>query len=880
MNLRFNMSAVNAINKMALPPMADDSEDLDLADWDVAQAYIKRGWSAPMPLPSGEKLPPPGGMTGNVPFATLEKVKGLWKGKEGKNLGLRLQPPVLGDEEIISIDVDHYGTKTGDIYLREMEAQLGSLNRDSSWRSTRRGPENPSGQTFFRVPAGLTWSGKVCADVDVVHMTHRYSVVWPSVKDNSQYRWIDPDGRITTEIPDVSELPRLPEAWIKALTSGKRSAATRPEAKSFTGNGSSQFREAIGWLRGNLSGWTSSEEEDVRWMTPSLEKVSSSERFESDLAHNGHDTMVSAVHSAIRLGTEGHSGVKSALERIGMSFVKAVTSGNRRSKKDATAEYQRAVVGEVERVKAEVEAGTLYILREDPSLAIPNLADLVVTAEAERKPQGITNFWDYGDNDFDNARIYASYWGTDVLVSPNAPTEQRFARWSNKSGRYTFSSASEMYTTVAIGLSKRIEYEADQVEAEALLLKEKAAQGQITAEEDDRIEELESVAKNLHKRADRLLNTTAMKHVLEQLGSVDEIKVLNEEFNSVDGVLGIAGGKTLEVNSPDLTVRESVKGDLLTMSTKAFYQEGATHKNWNKFLEDFLPSKDLQRFVQKVMGYTLIDGNPEKIIVFLYGPNHTGKTTILEAIGAALGDYASPMNAVKLLGRNTGGPNSEVLSNISKRMVFMSEIGNDYKLSANIVKQVTGNDSQQLRGVHSPVVIAKTPSFTPYVATNTIPEIEGGDEALKNRLVVIPFKKTNKFSVTKEESIFDPSVFPAILWWLLEGVRMYKEEGLERATWPQSVLDTVEEFTGEISPVHEFVARHLAKTDDPKRGVLRDDVDALWKKFAMEEGIPRKEWDDLKAFHTAIKNLGFQPSRTTVKGKANQNIYRGVQIIK
>lgn len=878
----FNLDALNAISNDTIQGSTPDGT---LASWEVAEEYIRKGWTAPFPLPEGQKSPPIPGVTGGVPRITPEKIQELWEGVEGANIALRLQAETEGSQEIISIDIDNYGTKRGDEHLSELEAQLGSLNRDSSWRSSRRGIKNPSGQVFFRVPPGLKWPNSVCADVDLVQMGHRYSVVWPSVSGDSQYKWISPEGVFSDAPPYVKDLPEMPEAWVTHLTNGvKRGAYTAKSHRSaFTGSGSDKYRAAIDWLRLNLPGWVSKTSEDgssdKSSMSNPLAKVSSGEKFLNDIQNNGHDTMVSAVHSAIRLGVEGHAGVKVALGTISDRFYEVVVEGQRRSRTSAEAEFERAVVGEVERVREEIETGDLTIFQESAEFALGNLSDLIVSAESERKPQGITRLSSYGDNDFDNARIYASYWGTDVLVDPNAEASKRFARWSSKMGRFTFSSRGEMYNTVAIGLAQRLKYEAEQRELEVMALEEKAAKGQITEEESDMIESLQAMADNLNKRSSRLLNTPSMNHVLDQLSSIDEIKVSALDFDSIGDYLGVAGGKTLDLSKEAFQVRDSEKSDMLTMSTRAIFQKSATHPNWDKFLESFLPDPTLRRFVQKVMGYSLVDGNPEKIIVFLFGPNHTGKTTILEAIGSALGDYASPINAVKLLGRNTGGPNSEVLANVNKRMVFMSEIGTDYELSANSLKQVTGNDSQQLRGVHSAEVIAKTPSFTPYVATNSIPSIQGGDEALSNRLLIIPFDKSNKFSVKKEESIFSPMVYPAIFWWLLEGFQMYKEEGLSRDEWPEIIQDTSKKFSGEISPVHEFASRHLAKVSDKKAIVLREEVDMAWKTFTVDEGIPIHNFS-LNEFHKTLKSLGFASSRTTVNGTPNRHVYRGVQLTK
>lgn len=844
----------------------------------TADLYREKGWSAPFPLPTDEKFPPPTGVTGKISHVSWESIQKFWGGvtaKDNRNLGLRLQSS-SEEYDIAAIDVDHYDTKRGDDFLTELEAQLGSLGRAEGYRSTRRPISSPSGQSFFKIPKGKSWSAAVCEDVEFVQMTHRYSAVWPSVKGNLQYQWYLGDE--PCDIPDVDDLPWLPEQWVNYLIRGEQgNLPDKRSAGAFKGKKVDQYRSAINWMRENIPGWNEGADDngERNGTSAALRRVSSSEAFETSLINNGHDSMVAAVHAAIRLGTEGHVGVKAALEAIRVRFVGTVTQRDRRSQSAATTEYENAVTGEVDSVIAEIDSGNLIITEYGKNLALPDFSEMLVLAETQKRPEGISDVWSVEDNDYSHARLFYEYWGNDILANRNGPLEREFAVWSPKLGRYRFHKRNEMFGLLASAVADRLNFEARQLEETADEIERKMG-GEQQPEGTVDPDELRSMAQNLSKRANNLKNTTAMDHILKQLHSIPEIKVEDQNFDSNSGLLGVLGGKTLDTTSNSLLVRQSRRTDLLTMSTGAAYLPNATHPNWEKFLDDFLPDKEIRKFVQKALGYTLIDGNPEKLIIFLFGKNHTGKTTILEAIGSALGDYASPMNAVKLLGRNTGGPNSEVLANVSKRMVFMSEIGNDYQLSANIVKQVTGNDSQQLRGVHSSTVINRTPSFTPYVATNTVPEIVGGDQALKNRLLVIPFDHSNHFQVKKEDSIFLETVRPAILWWLIEGMTAAQEEGLGRDTWPAKVRKLSNQFSDGISPVHEFLAKYFDLTGNPKDRLLRSEVEQLWQKFCLEEGLTRNEVGSISAFRKTMRSLGAENTNTTVKGKPNTPIYRNI----
>ena len=143
------------------------------------------------------------------------------------NIGLHLGPiEVDGGEafEVLGIDVDSYGEKSGGKQLKELEAKLGALppTATSSARD-----DGVSGIRFFVVPAGLAWSGKLASNIDVIQKCHRYAVVWPSIHpDDRLYRWyLDgaaPDGHsYSNGVPAVGALPRLPDAWVDFGTRGR-----------------------------------------------------------------------------------------------------------------------------------------------------------------------------------------------------------------------------------------------------------------------------------------------------------------------------------------------------------------------------------------------------------------------------------------------------------------------------------------------------------------------------------------------------------------------------------------------------------------------------------------------------------------------------------
>ena len=838
--------------------------------------YLEAGWEVPIPLPPGKKYPPKAGMTGRIARVTKNDVENSWKNvSDEANVALRMQ--VRGKFDVIALDVDHYESKQGRTYLDDLMEELGDLNLDNIPRSTRRGPKSPSGQFFFKVPKGNEWESSACPDVDVVQMTHRYSAVWPSVVDGDQYRWYV--GEEQADIPHVRELPTLPERWVNHLTRGKKGRTSSGKRQALGG-----YREALNWLRDNLSGWdvavTDSSDPDIT-MSPYLRDSSTSEEFLDALENNAHDTMVEAVHKCVMAATEGHHGLKAALFYIGKAFVSEVVEDGRRGEKEAKDEFERAVTGEVEKLAADVEAGLVRILNITPDMAMPNFKQYLVPAEAEKRPLGV-DWRVYGNTDQGHARMFRDYWERNVLVTDDNKN-QEFAAWIEKNGRYSFRNVNQMFRFVEYAVSSPLDYEADKLEGTAQALKEKEADVQLEADDLDS-DDYESMANNLRARANSLRNTRPAQTMLKQLHSFDDIAVNLDDFDTVPGIVGSKNGKTLDLNllrKGESPVRDSLRTDMLTMSTKVSVQEGAQHDLWDEFLEKFLPDEEIRLFAQKVFGYTLVDHNPAKLLVFLWGPSNSGKSTMLEAVANALGDYSAPMAAYKVFGNSHSATNPELVNAIKKRMIILSEVGDGYKLSSNAIKQITGNDTMQARNNHSNHIVNAIPQFTPYVSTNNPPEITRGDAALKNRILVLPFDHAHApQEILPEEDLKEnKEIASAILWWLVEGCRMYLQEGLMRETWPAKVREVSDEFVSGTSSIQRFIGDRLEV--DPKGRILEADVYREWKTWCSREGMDQREIGTKSELRSLLDSNGFKQVRnTSYDGKPNQTVIKGITLKK
>jgi P4 family phage/plasmid primase-like protien len=106
-----------------------------------------------------------------------------------------------------------------------------------------------------------------------------------------------------------------------------------------------------------------------------------------------------------------------------------------------------------------------------------------------------------------------------------------------------------------------------------------------------------------------------------------------------------------------------------------------------------------------------------------------------------LGEYKGemPLSTVTNNRGKTGGVTPEIVALKGKRLAVMQEPRKGDILNEGILKELTGHDSVQARGLfQSPVTFV--PQFTLVVCANVLPEIKSNDYGTWRRIRVVPFK--------------------------------------------------------------------------------------------------------------------------------------------
>lgn len=262
------------------------------------------------------------------------------------------------------------------------------------------------------------------------------------------------------------------------------------------------------------------------------------------------------------------------------------------------------------------------------------------------------------------------------------------------------------------------------------------------------------------------------------------------------------------------------------------FDPAATAPAFDKFLCDIFPDEQIRAFAQRWVGYCLTGRTDAQKFLIASGAGANGKSTLLNIIARAMGDYAKHTAMATFMQRKSDAASNDLAALNGARMVLAVESNRGQPLDTAMIKSVTGGDPVTARFLHKEFVTF-TPRFKPVLVSNHLPEIDGDDPAIWRRLIVLPFNRIFKESeqdaglTTKLEK-----ELAGILRWAVEGAVAYYREGL---TPPDAVVAEASAFRAEMDLIGSFV-EECCVTDSQAETPFSQ-LYPVFERFAREVGI-------------------------------------------
>ena len=270
-------------------------------------------------------------------------------------------------------------------------------------------------------------------------------------------------------------------------------------------------------------------------------------------------------------------------------------------------------------------------------------------------------------------------------------------------------------------------------------------------------------------------------------------------LNVMNGIIDLRTG----------ALRPHNRDDLITKLAPVEYKPGCRDERLETFLETATNGdKDLIGYLQKCAGYTLTGENVEEILLLVYGPENSGKTTFLESLRSCLGDYARTIQADLLTrqreSRGAGAASPELAALAGARMAVGSEMEQGREMAEALAKNLTGDEHITARHLYAELFDYR-PQFKIWLALNHCPKVSADDGAIWRRIRrvgfdhVVPPEARDK---TLKPYLRNPTGGgTAVLAWAVEGCLRWQKDGL---AVPEAVQRSTEAYRTESDPLAAF----------------------------------------------------------------------------
>ena len=398
----------------------------------------------------------------------------------------------------------------------------------------------------------------------------------------------------------------------------------------------------------------------------------------------------------------------------------------------------------------------------------------------------------------------------------------------------------------------------------------------VTANDSTAERKADRMKKQFLDRIKKLHKLNRRKNILKLAASGENsLGISGDEWDSQKDILACENGvfdlKTgqFRKNMPEDYIKAIAPVEFLGLDAPA--------TNFLNFLNTSLNNcKELVDFVQRLLG-SAISGSVIEHRIYMFWGEHgrNGKGTLFELIKYVLGSLACPIPSELLMkqknSRSSAGAAPDILNLKGKRIVWASETEEGRHINVSKLKWLSGGDTLTARGIYDKHYTEFSPTHTLFLLTNHKPHIPEGEEAMWQRVILIPFELSfiddpkkpyhrKRDPHLKEKLMKEKS---GILAWLINGYLDYQRDGLNP---PNVILDQINQYKEDEDSVQTFIKECCSKDENSISNST--DLYKAYKEFCKEDDL-------IIDSHT---KFGSKISERFSKGNNGKVYYKGISI--
>jgi len=360
---------------------------------------------------------------------------------------------------------------------------------------------------------------------------------------------------------------------------------------------------------------------------------------------------------------------------------------------------------------------------------------------------------------------------------------------------------------------------------------------------------LASANEEASKFAGRCLNSQRMTSALRE--AQPHLAITPSELDAHTDLLNFANG-TVDLRTGRLEAHN--RNHFITKMVHSDYVTDATCPLFLSFLRRIL-GEALIPYLQNAFGYSLTGSTVEKVVFMCLGKGDNGKTTLLSLFLRLLIEYSVLLQIDTLMVRQESNNTQADLADLrGARFVMTSETEQGQRLAEGKLKRITQGMGKikATRKYENPIEFDETHKL--WMDANHKPEIRGTDNAIWNRLHLIPFDVTiPKGEIDRDLPRKLLTEARGILTWAVEGAARWHREGLVR---PEPVEVAGKAWRRESDQIGRFISERCIAGEFAQakaRGLYsayKQGAEEVSERFMTET-----------AFGTRMTELGYEKTR-------------------
>jgi P4 family phage/plasmid primase-like protien len=277
--------------------------------------------------------------------------------------------------------------------------------------------------------------------------------------------------------------------------------------------------------------------------------------------------------------------------------------------------------------------------------------------------------------------------------------------------------------------------------------------------------------------------------------------------------------------------REIRKSDYITKTTNYEYDEKLINKETRKKIYDFLYSlfedNQIVEYWLKITSMALFGNEKQQKFYMFNGKGSNGKSLTQKIISLALGDYYKAVSNNFLVGSiKKGGADAELAGCQGIRYLSVSEPDDQDNKKFNIsnLKNWSGGDKLQARGLYQKNMIEFYALFTIFINCNDLPELSNTDDGIKRRLrnIFFPFqfKEASELKKNKNYRLLNNNLSDELTSniFIMNFINLlieyaYKNKNVLIET-PLSVLTASNKYCDDNNPLYEWLSETFEITNN------------------------------------------------------------------